>query len=131
MALLLKADADGVKADDSETYQGFVKSRGIPPTDDTQLAGVAQAQQPILLARAESGVTLSLVIDRDFGLEVSPAASLLLTPGGTEIGVTKKFEGAALADILVVQAQLGDAAAAENTWSLDQLHFAVTADGDT
>lgn len=130
MALLLKADARGATDDNAETYQAFVKSRAIPPSDVAKLTGVTQQQQPILLARSGSGVSLSLTIDKNFGLEVPAPTTILLTPGGSEVGVIKKFEGAAQDDVFVVQLQLGDAAAVANTWSLDALHVKVTEDGD-
>jgi hypothetical protein len=128
MATLLKM-SDTALDDDGVTFQGYWKSRGIPPAEMGQLAGITQEQQPLLAARVGSGVTLTLTIDRDFGIEAS-SSMLVLTPFGVEIGVLPKFEGAAMADISCVQVQVGDGAAQAKEWSLDQLLLPVTADGD-
>ena len=43
-----------------------------------------------------------------------------LTAAGSETRLVKKFEAAALADAQAIQVTLGDSAAANNAWTLDE-----------
>ncbi len=137
-AVILRCDAtegspfaDPILDDDGVLFQGFVKSRAIPPAGHIgRLAAPSQNQQPLLLGRASTGVTLGLYLDRDFGLEVSGPSTISLTPTGTEVDVLPKFQSAAIADVSVLQVQVGDSSAQSADWSLNQLVVPVSEEGD-
>lgn len=124
MATLLKTSHTALD-DDGTTYQGYWKSRAHVPAD-SKLVSLPQSN---LAAKSGSGVTLTLVINRDFGAETQ-SSTAVLTPSGAEIGVLPQFEGAAMADITAVQVQLGDGAAQAKAWSIDRLLLPILVGGD-
>ena len=73
-----------------------------------------------MLAAVQSGVTITLTIDRDFAAETRTATALL-TAAGSETRTLEKFEGSGMGEANVIQLQVGDSAAASNTWTLDAL----------
>jgi hypothetical protein len=81
------------------------------------------------VARESSGVSLTLTIDRDFGLE-EQTSTVDLTATATETRVIRKFEAAATADATVLQFQIGDATLIASTWSLEALHVSSDEEGD-
>ena len=73
-----------------------------------------------LTAETASGVTITLTLNRDFGLETTTATALL-TASASETRVQQKFEGAAISQAGYLQFQVGDASAASNAWVLDSI----------
>jgi hypothetical protein len=65
-------------------------------------------------------VTITQSLTRNFGDETARTSTVVLTAAGSETRVLKKFEAAAAADVQTLQVTLGDAAAANNTWTLDE-----------
>ena len=110
---------DTTDLDDGGTdFQAYVLTRPVVVTGD--LGQKVETAEPLLLAKALSGVTLTMTIDRDFGLETMTATQAL-TAAGAETRVFKKFEGLQAAEADVLQIQIGDGAAQEGEWTLDAL----------
>jgi hypothetical protein len=76
--------------------------------------------EPYLQALVSSGVTITASLGRNFGDETARTGTVLLTAAGSETRLIKKFEGLELADAQTVQITLGDSAAANNGWTLDE-----------
>jgi hypothetical protein len=55
-------------------------------------------------------------------------ADLLLTADGTETRIVKKFEATKAAEVKTLQITLGDSAAANTAWTLDE--YAITLEGE-
>lgn len=73
-----------------------------------------------LLAPVSSGVTLTLTITRDFGVETSTATASIAA-AASETSVFPKFEGAQMSEAAYVQFTVGDASAVSNAWRVDAL----------
>ena len=110
---------DTTDLDDAGTdFQAYIKTRPMLTTTDLgQKVGMAE---PFVLAKALTGVTLTLTTDRDFGAETRTHTALL-TASGTETRVVKKFEGGDIGEADAIQVQIGDGAAQEGAWSIDAL----------
>ena len=108
---------DSGTTDAATTYQATVKTKAY-----TIKAGenMGMLEDAYLLGEAASGVTITLTVDRDFGLETSTATALL-TAAGSESRVFPKFEGAAVSQAAFLQFQVGDGSAVDNTWTLDAI----------
>ena len=74
----------------------------------------------LLMAKVQTGVTLTLTLDRNHG-EETRTSTASLTAAGTETRKLVKFEGSDIAECDVIQFQIGDAAAIDSTWTLDAL----------
>jgi len=81
----------------------------------------------LLLAETSSGVTITLTLTRDWGLETTTATALL-TAAASETRALLKFEGAQISEAAAVSFQIGDAAAANTSFVLDRLVTPVTRD---
>jgi len=103
--------------DGSTNYQAYAKSKAFSIRPGQQLGMIEDAY---LLAETSSGVTITLTVDRDFGVETSTATAVL-TAAGSETRKLVKIEGASVSQAGHVQFQIGDSAAANNTWTLDGL----------
>ena len=105
--------------DDGGTdFQAYVKSR--PVLTSGELGRKVGLEEPYLLAKTLSGVTLTLTTDRDFGAETR-THTVLLTAAASETRALKKVEGAGVGEADVIQVQIGDGSAQEGAWSLDAL----------
>lgn len=115
--VVLKCDTSDLD-DNGTDFQAYVKSR------PTQLVGDLRHKwglaEPVMAAKALSGVTLTLTSDRDSGAETRTHTQLL-TASGTETRVVKKFEGAEIGEANTIQLQIGDGSAQEGAWSIDGL----------
>lgn len=115
--LIWKCDTSDL--DDGGTdFQAYVKSR--PILASSELGRKIGMQEPLLLAKVLTGVTVTLTTDRDFGAETRTHTALL-TAAGTETRVLKKFEGGEVGEADVIQVQVGDGSAQEGAWTLDAL----------
>jgi len=105
--------------DDGGTdFQAYVKPR--PVVTMGELGRKVGMAEPYILAKALSGVTLTLTSDRDFGLETRTHTALL-TASASETRVVKKFEGGEVGEADVISVQIGDGAAQDGAWSIDGL----------
>ena len=94
---------DTTDLDDGGTdFQAYVKSRPILTMGE--LGHKVGLEEPLMLAKALSGVTITLTTDRDFGLETRTHTQLL-TASASETRVFKKFEGGGVGEADVVQVQ--------------------------
>lgn len=124
VAVLLKADT-GVD-DDGDQYRAYVKTRAIPPSG--LITQYGRLQEPFVTAR-QSGAVLQVVASRDCDLQ-EQETTIDLSAVGAEDHVVRKAEGTAMADILLAQFQLGDAAPSSQQWSLDELYVPILGEGD-
>lgn len=103
--------------DAGTNYQGYITTK----TYTAQLGRYFSLQHDAyLLAETQSGVTITLTIDRDFGV-ATDTSTALLTAAGSETRTFEKFEGAAVSEAKHVSFQLGDASAANTSFVLDAL----------
>lgn len=103
--------------DAGANYQAYIKTK---PYALVGLGRNARTQEVSLLAKTQSGVTLTLSLIRDFGLETR-TSTVSLTAAASETRKQVRIEGSELAQAGVVELQIGDAAAANTTWTLDGL----------
>jgi hypothetical protein len=124
---IYKADADGVSIDGATTYQGYVRTRALPPSgQDSQRSHLRQA---VLVARRQSGVSVRCTITGELG-ERTATGDALLTPAASETRVIVGFDDLQDADLRFAQLTLGDAAAADVTWAFEHLNVNVSEDGE-
>lgn len=111
--------------DAGTTFAATVKSKAFNIQPGANVGMLADAY---LLAKAATGVTITLTIDRDNGLE-TPTSTALLTAAGSETYVAPKFEGAAISQAGRLQFQLGDGSAVSNGWTLTEFSTPLTTEG--
>jgi hypothetical protein len=122
--LLRRWNDDSSTQDGSSNYQGYVTSA---VWDFGLLHVFKQVGVAVLQALVSTGVTIRQTLARNFGAE-SLTADLLLTADGTETRIVKKFEATKAAEVKTLQITLGDSAAANTAWTLDE--YAITLDGE-
>ncbi len=111
---ILKADI----ANSADFVQAYVITRAYEPGGAGYYGEIGDA---VLMAAASSGATITLYALADFGLQTQ-AASLSLTPAGTEASMTKRVQDSALSgDVIWVQHRYGDASATAGNWNIDRL----------
>ena len=114
---ILKCDTADTN-DNATNFQAYIKTRPLVTTGD--LGTKAGLEDVLLLAKTQSGVTITLTVDRDF-LAETRTATVVLTAASTETRAVLKFEASGMGEANVIQLQVGDGAAASNTWTLDGL----------
>ncbi len=112
--------ADTGTDDRGTAFQGYVDTVALEPGGAGFFGGVGDA---LLLAKAAAGVTITATATGNFGeTGLVATGTALLTPGGSETRVSRRFEGSALhGDVQFVQYRIGDAAAVSNAWTLERL----------
>ena len=115
---ILKCDVTATTNDAGTNFQAYVTTKPLMTTDE--LGRKTGLNEVVLLAKTQSGVTITLTIDRDFGAETR-TATVSLTAVGSETRAALKFDGSVMGEANVLQLQVGDAAAASNTWTLDAM----------
>ena len=108
---------DSSTQDGSTSFQAYMQSKAF---DWGRLYQHKRVSESYLQASAQSGVTITETFIRNFVDETNRTSTVLLTAAGSETRIFKKFEDAACADVKVLQVRLGDAAAANVTWTLDE-----------
>lgn len=105
--------------DNSTDFQAYVVSgaKRLEPLPENK-----SVVRSYLLAEAASGVTITQSLIRNFGDETARTDTVLLTAAGSESRVLRKFEASALTDAYTFQVQLGDAAAGDAAWTLEEWH---------
>ena len=117
--------SDSGTTDATTTYQGLLTTKTYgPPTPGRN---ISMQHDALLLAETSSGVTITLTMDRDFGLE-TPTSTAVLTASASETRILVKFEGAGLGEAGHASFQLGDSAAVDNSWVLDALITPISVD---
>ena len=117
--------ADNSTTDASTTYQAYVKTKAYNLSVGQSMRMLEDAY---LVAKASSGVTLTLTVDRDFGAETR-VFTASIAASGAETRVYPKVEGTAIAEAGYLQFQCGDSAAVDNTWTLDSLVTPLQTEG--
>lgn len=120
--VLLRADTTDT-ADDSTTFQAIVKSKPLVLNNGKPF----RVTEPWIIAKAQSGVTLTVIVDKDNGRETQ-SATIVLTLTADEASATRvwrKAEGIDLADCHCVQIQIGDASAVANTWEINRIYLPI------
>ncbi len=99
-------------------YQGYVDTKVYQPWGENYTGTVMGGQ---VVAGVSTGVTLRVTTTADFGKQ-AVFDTVSLTAIGTETRVSPRIGGAvALADMEYVQFRIGDSAAANTSWQLDEL----------
>jgi hypothetical protein len=112
---LLRCDTTDT-ADDSTTFQALVKSKPYALNNGKPF----RMTGPWILAKAQSGVTLTVICDADLGVKTQ-TGTILLTADGSEPYVFRQVEGIDLECTHCMQLSIGDSAAVSNTWQIDAI----------
>jgi len=116
--VLNRYNDESVQQDAGVSFQAYVQSGSA---DQGALQLRKQLQKAYLQASAGSGVTITLTMINTFGKETNRTSTVSLTASAAgESRVVRKFEDAALMDAESMQFRLGDAATANNAWTLDE-----------
>lgn len=99
-------------------YKAYVVTRAEDPGGDGYRGEIGD---PILVAKASQGVTITDTIVADFGIQTRSGSADISPSTAGESRVSSRLEGAGLSGITTVQHQIGDAVAVSNAWTLDQL----------
>jgi hypothetical protein len=116
-ATLRRWNDDSATQDGTTSYQAYVTSKTF---DIGGLQQRVRLNRAYLQAAAANAVTITQTLIRNFGDETARTATALLTAAGSETRVIKTLEATALADAQNVQVKLGDSAAANVAWTLDE-----------
>lgn len=117
---LLRADTTDTD-DDGTTFQAIVKTKPYAWNNGKPM----RTTTPWVVAKAASGVTLTITADLDMGRDTQ-TATISLTADGTEARVYRRVEGLDFAGATFVQLQIGDAAAIANSWQIERIYVPVT-----
>jgi hypothetical protein len=115
--LLNRWNDESVNQDVGVSFAAYVKSKAF---DLGAMHQQKRLKEAYLQAIAGSSVTITQTLTRNFGDETARTSTVSLTAAGSETRIIRKFEAAALADMKNMQVQLGDAAAANVAWTLDE-----------
>jgi hypothetical protein len=113
---------DSSATDDyGDTYQAYIDTReyASPAGLDHDLASM----EGFVVAKAASGVTISVTPTHGYGQQTITAGTVSLTPSGSETRLRRKMEGMQTADAPSVSYRVGDAAAVSNGWQIDLVVF--------
>ena len=112
-------ECDSATTNDAGTnFQAFVLTR--PILTSGELGKKIGLEEVYMLAATQSGVTITLTVDRDFAVETRTFTTVL-TAAGSATRTLEKFENSGMGEADIIQLQVGDGAAASNTWTLDAL----------
>lgn len=121
LTTILKYDP-AVTSDNSMPFQAYIESFGFEIEPVFQNKAVAKSY---VLGKAETGVTLTQTLIRNFGDETNRTDTVVMTAAGSETRLLKKFEASALVEAFAFQVRLGDSAAAANAWVIDRWYARV------
>jgi hypothetical protein len=108
---------DSGTTDGGTAYQAYVTT---PPKTPAGLLTRCSVDEPMICAKARAATVVTVTATADFGLS-SQSKIVSLSPKRTETRVVRKVEGLGLGECSAVQYQIGDAAATDNSWSIDAL----------
>jgi hypothetical protein len=111
--------------DDAGTdFQSYLETR---PTMPAGWGMNHRITDPIVVANAATGVTITVTPLSDFGLASTQTGSVLLTATGSETRVERRAEGCQTAGAGAIAFRIGDAAAFDGAWTIDALIAQVMA----
>jgi hypothetical protein len=112
-SLLLRQDTS--TSDNGTAFQAYATSKAF----NQGLSRRKRITEGYLAAKAQASTTIRQTVITDYGA-ASADDDVVLTAGGTETRVDKRYEGVDTADAKVMQIRLGDASAVASTWQLDR-----------
>lgn len=104
--------------DSGSSYTATIKSR---PFILASLMNKFGAMAGALLGKAASGVTVSVRVIRDFGLQSSTARDCLLTPTSTEDQVIVPLDNLFQSEMKAMQIEIGDLNANGGAWEVNMI----------
>jgi hypothetical protein len=104
-------------SDDGTTFRGYQTSKAFVAEQVLREKSVLRSA---VLATAESGVTLTQGLIRNFGDETTRTDTALLTAAGSETRVLKRFESPDLVGAYCFQVEIGDGSAAASGFTLER-----------
>ena len=106
--------------DDAGTdFQAYIDTKPYMPAGWGRNVRV---DDPLVVAKVASGVTLTVTPLSDFGKATTQAGTTLLTgSGGSETRVEVRAEGLQMSGAGAIAFRVGDSAAADNYWAVDAL----------
>lgn len=116
---LLKCNTSDT-SDDSTAFQAVIKTKPLVYNNGKPF----RCTSPWIVAKAASGVTLTITADRDFGAETR-TATVDLTPTASETRVMRRVDGLDFADLTHLALSVGDASAVANSWQVDRIYIPV------
>lgn len=105
--------------DNGSNYQAYLQS-GAGWAADWPLHRNKALVKSYLEAGASSGVTITQTTIRNTGDETNRTSTCLLTASGSETEVLKQFEGGEMVDAFMGQIRIGDASAANTSFTLNR-----------
>lgn len=106
--------------DRGTTFQAYVVTRDVEVGGPNAYGDIDDCS---LIAKAASGVTITLTVTPEFGAIATDATTCLLTAAGSEARVVKRFEDSAYngGNAGFYNFTVGDGAAISNAWTLERL----------
>ncbi len=109
---------DAGSQDFGANYQAYIDTKVYEPWGDNFSGTILGGQ---LVAEVSTGTTITVTTNVDFGLQ-SVSDTVSLTALGSETRVQPRIGGAVgIAECQVVSWRVGDSAAANNSWRIDEL----------
>jgi hypothetical protein len=110
------ARQDGTSNQDfgAVSYQAYVRSKAFNITSQLRRERVLEA---FLTAKAQAATTIRQTLTKDWGTETK-TADISIAPAGSETYVRPRGDDSDFSDNIVVDIQLGDASAANSTFTL-------------
>lgn len=113
---LLKADTS-TTTDNGTTFQAYVTSKVYVPAGE----GIKfKTHYPTLVAQVGAAVTITVTVNRDYGLETK-SGTVLLTASGAETRKRARAEGCVMSGCQAASFTIGDASAIASAWTIDEL----------
>lgn len=109
--------ADTGTTDDGTPYRAYLRTKPFSMHSLLQKAGVMAGA---IMAKASSGVTLTIKLISNYGL-LTKTATAPLTPVGSEERVIRDIDNLSISEVRTLQIELGDASAVDSDWELDML----------
>ena len=108
-------------SDEGTNFQAYVETK-----EYGSLGNNHGVREGVLIGQVATGVTLTVTVRSDFGLEGTATGSALLTAAGSETRVQKRLDGLQTAGVGTFALRIGDSAAAANQWTVDAVLVNVT-----
>jgi hypothetical protein len=117
---------DVFNSDNGTSYRAYIRTRAYTLAEVIRRGGVMSG---IVEADADAGITLTLKLIRDYGMETTTVTALL-TASGSETVVTVPVDDAFISEAKVVQFEIGDASAVTVApWQLHRMVFNLRPEG--
>lgn len=119
----LISEEDIGSTDNGMLYRGRVRGR---PFVLAGMLGRTGIRAGALMGTAASGVDVSVTLIRDFGKETSTPIAVSLTPDGNQTTVTQQIDNLKLDELIALEVEVGDAAAADADWEVNMVSLIPT-----